>query len=66
MGEASGAAEQLQDGLSEFNTIKWHVTCRMVLGWLAEVHLLTRNMTGAMDSVEQALRFNTEEVIFQP
>jgi tetratricopeptide (TPR) repeat protein len=66
MRHTNGTAEQMRDGLSELAAIKWYVTRPMFLGWLTEVYMLTGDITEAVLSLEQALAFDTEEVLFQP
>jgi tetratricopeptide (TPR) repeat protein len=66
IGRTNGAAEAIREALSELNALKWYATRRMMLGWLAEVHLLTGDIAEATASLEEALEFNVEELLFQP
>jgi DNA-binding winged helix-turn-helix (wHTH) protein/tetratricopeptide (TPR) repeat protein len=66
MGDTSGAAEQIREGLSELAAIEWHVTRRMVLGCLTEVCILSGDFAAAAVSLKEALEFNIDEGVFQP
>ncbi|MBV8771716.1 MAG: AAA family ATPase [Deltaproteobacteria bacterium] len=66
LGDTSGAAEQMLDGLSELAAMKWYVTRRMFFGWLTKVYMLTGDFKQARKCIEETLEFTVEEMVFQP
>jgi hypothetical protein len=64
MGETNGSTERIREALSELTAFKYYLTRGMLLGWVTELQLLEGDLAGAMSSIEQALRFNAEELLF--
>jgi hypothetical protein len=66
MGQTDSPTEQIREALSELTAVKYYLTRGMLLGWMTELHLLKGDIAGALSSIEQALRFNAQELLFRP
>jgi tetratricopeptide (TPR) repeat protein len=66
MGETAGTINRIQDGLTEFNVIKFHVARSLYLCLLAEVQALTGEVESALITIEQALQANPDELFYRP
>ena len=65
-GEAESSADQIREGLAEFNAQNFHFYRSWNLQLLAEVQALTGSVNEALVTVEQALQTNPNELLHRP
>lgn len=65
MGEAVAGVEQIREALSEFNVLKFYLARASFLVYLSEAQALAGAISDAVVTVEQALQFNPDELVYR-
>ena len=63
MGQVSGAAGQILEGLAEFNACRFYLARASFLGELCETQALAGAIDDALATVEEPLQTNPDEFI---
>jgi tetratricopeptide (TPR) repeat protein len=66
MGEGSGAADRIREGLAEFDAIRFYSARTWFLCLLCETQVLAGAINDALVTVEQALQSNPDELLYRP
>ena len=66
MGQVSGTAGQILEGLAEFNAYRFYLARASFLGELCETQALAGAIDDALATVEEALQTNPDELIYHP
>src|SRR5262249_30214947 len=65
-GAAAGAAHRIREALAQFDAMNFYLARGGFLGLLGEAQALTGELADALDTIDQALQTNLDEVIFRP
>jgi class 3 adenylate cyclase/tetratricopeptide (TPR) repeat protein len=63
---AAGAAHRIREAIAQFDAMKFYLARGGFLGLLCEAQALAGELADALDTIDQALQTNLDEVTFRP